>query len=85
MSKWTVALFAICVLHNLIWLKFLRLGFDRWYALVEASFTAPTRPSPDSRSAVMRWLFPAPAAEFAGGGDHRCRGRVFIDGNSVLC
>jgi hypothetical protein len=57
--------YAFCVVHNLLWLKELRLGFDRWYALVEADFTEPKRASPVSTSAIIRWLFPAPAAAFA--------------------
>ncbi len=58
-------LYALCVLQNLLSLKELRLGFDRWYAVVEASFTEPRSESPDSSSAFFRWLFPEPTAASA--------------------
>ena len=51
--------FAVCLSHNLLYMKELRLGFDRWYALVEASFTEPRCDPPVSSSAILRWLFPA--------------------------
>ena len=34
-------LYVLCVLHTMMFGKFVRLGFDRWYARVEASFTEP--------------------------------------------
>ncbi len=58
MSKCSVVLFAGCVLWNLLYVKELRLDFDRWYALVEANFTEPKSPSPDSRSAIMALATP---------------------------
>ncbi len=67
MSELSVVVFAACIFHSLLFLKELRLGFDLWYALVEAGLTEPASPSPDSRSAIMRWLFPVPREDLAGG------------------
>ncbi len=58
-------LYAWCVLQNLLFLKELRLDFDQWYALVEASLTEPRSPSPVSSFAIFRWMCPAPVAAFA--------------------
>ncbi len=57
---WSIALlFAICVVQNLLCLKQLRLDFDRWYALMEARFTAASNVAPVSSFQIMRWLCPA--------------------------
>jgi hypothetical protein len=62
-STCTVIIYVLCVLQNLLFLKELRLGFDRWYALREASLTEPKSASPVSSSAILRWIFPAPPAD----------------------
>jgi hypothetical protein len=64
-SRWIAFLYAFCVVHNLLFLKELRMGFDRWYALVETSFTEPTNAPPVSRDLSWRELKTNPRAWFA--------------------
>ena len=52
-------LYAFCVIQNLVCLRDIRLGFDRWYAIQEASLTESEKQSPVSRFAVLRWLYAA--------------------------
>ena len=65
MSTWIAVMYALCVLQNLLFLKELRLGFDRWYALVEAGLTEPGSASPDRSPAIFRWIFPPLSSDFA--------------------
>ena len=51
-------LYVSCVIQNLLFLRDIRLGFDRWYAIQEASLTEPEKESPVSRFAVLRWRAP---------------------------
>jgi hypothetical protein len=64
-SFWIPIIFVLCIMQNLLFLKELRLDFDRWYALVEAGFTKSKTASPASSSAILRWLFPPPDDAFA--------------------
>ena len=49
-----------CIFNVLLFLKELRLGFNRWYALMEANLTEPRSAMPPNSSfAILRWLFPA--------------------------
>jgi hypothetical protein len=67
MSQFNAVMFVLCLLQNLLYLKDLRLDFDRWYARVEESSNEPASPSPVPSSAILRWIFPTPTADFAGG------------------
>ena len=88
-------IYVLCVLHTVMFGKFVRLGFDRWYARVEASFTEPgteasvtepTKAVPDRSFALFRWLLPSPVA--ASGDtpiiDEECRSFRRWDGAAVL-
>ncbi len=68
--------YVACVLQNVLFLKELRLGFDRWYALVEASLTLT---EPKLRSAGIFIRDPPldlPRAD-RGGAHHRRRASVY--------
>ena len=88
-------LYVLCIVHTLIFAKFLRLGFDGWYARVEASFTEPrteasvsepTKAVPDRSFALFRWLLPAPvtASGDTAISDEECRSFRRWDGAAVL-
>jgi hypothetical protein len=57
--------YVACVLLNVLFLKELRLGFDRWYALVEArlTLTEPKSAPPVSSFSILRRIFPALTSE----------------------
>jgi hypothetical protein len=57
LSTCAAVLFVLCLFQNLLFLKELRLGFDRWYALVEASDTEPKSDLPVPSNALLRWMF----------------------------
>jgi hypothetical protein len=51
--------YALCVTQNLLCLKELRLGFDEWFARMEASLIKPENAPRASSSAILRWMFPS--------------------------